>query len=654
MTPPVDLHGLVLLLIDALVLAVIVLKPLGRNFDDSDTGSGNVVCLPAPLRPSYRRCFTFLTISFVTSVLLVGLRSPDLTSTYHSLVEHLLGSVVPDQGVVDGYARSLPPVFQANALSFGIAFAVVFRASVARRMIILLHMVLFLLVSAVTDTFFGIFVIYTHLPLGPTPVLNLLVQYAVAGTLILRLNYTSFQLPNKTPLPLHRGNDWKNDILLVIAAAASVIGVGALATWMMQHFGTNSLVADAIIFACPPYLFLAMTFALGAVRVASRRKVEPTDERPPIEVIIPAYNEEVVIATLLQSIDVAAGVYGGSVRVLLCDDGSTDGTIALARSVMENYRWAVGEILRGQHGGKSAALNLALGECRADIVFRVDADCEVHPNCFLYSVPYFQADPEIGLVSAFTLPKEPYTTWIDRMRLFEIILLYGFNRPATDAVDGLYCVPGTFTGFLRRPALEIGGFIEGMYGEDAEFTYAMTRMGYRVVTDTRIINYEDVPNTQRQLRIQRTRWDRGGAMSFSRNLPWVTGLTGPRVWFFALRRALSLALMPFRLALLVNLIAQAIFRPSVHVNLALIGLVVLLRAVPSLLVTIACTWYYGQARALLYLPLQPVFVLLKHYYSLEAILSFNARPVISTRLAEALRPAGAPRSPAVELDAAEV
>jgi hypothetical protein len=34
-----------------------------------------------------------------------------------------------------------------------------------------------------------------------------------------------------------------------------------------------------------------------------------------------------------------------------------------------------------------------------------------------------------------------------------------------------------------------------------------------------------------------------------------------------------------------------------------------------------------------------MFVLMKHYYSLEAFLSFNARPVISDRLVEALRPA---------------
>ena len=61
----------------------------------------------------------------------------------------LLLSVVPDPSVVDSYANSLLPVFQVSVLSFGVAFAVAFRASLGRRVMILLNVVLFLLVSAV-------------------------------------------------------------------------------------------------------------------------------------------------------------------------------------------------------------------------------------------------------------------------------------------------------------------------------------------------------------------------------------------------------------------------------------------------------------------------------------------------------------------------
>ena len=77
------------------------------------------------------------------------------------------------------------------------AFAVAFRASFGRRLMILLNVVFFLLVSAVVDAFFGIFVIETGFPLGPTPVVNLLVQYTIAGVVVCRVAFTSFRLPRR-------------------------------------------------------------------------------------------------------------------------------------------------------------------------------------------------------------------------------------------------------------------------------------------------------------------------------------------------------------------------------------------------------------------------------------------------------------------------
>ena len=98
------------------------------------------------------------------------------------------------------------------------------------------------------------------------------------------------------------------------------------------------------------------------------------DERPPIDVIIPAYNEAAVIVDTLKSIDAAAAHYGGPVRIIMTNDGSTDQTRALAESTIDAFVAATGRVIEGQHKGKSAALNLALAETTSDIVVRIDAD----------------------------------------------------------------------------------------------------------------------------------------------------------------------------------------------------------------------------------------------------------------------------------------
>ncbi len=637
-----SVHGFALLVLDAVILAVVFLRPFSRRYDDdSDKGSGNLVVMKPPLKPSYKRCGVFILTSLAVSVVIVGLKTPNLSDAYHNLVTELLLSVIPDPSVVDGYANSLLPVFQVSVLSFGFALAVSFRASLGRRVMILLNVALFLLVSAVVDAFFGIFVIKTGFPLGPTPVVNLLVQYTIAGVVVSRVAFTSFRLPKKTQLPIgrHKPTDLIDDVITIICVltAAGVVIAGAV--YLETKYGQSPFVGAAIAFACPPYIFLLITVFLGLVRLVHHRQVNPTQERPPIEVIIPAFNEELNIAHLLRTIDAAAARYEGPVRVIMCDDGSTDDTFRLSSDAIAAFQYATGEVIKGNHNGKSGALNLALSRCNADIVYRVDADCLVHQDCFLYSVPHFLADPKVGILGAFTLPIEPYTTWIDRMRMFEMIVGFGMVRPASDVVDGIVCIPGTFTAFRRDAAMAIGGFVEGMYGEDLDFTLAIARIGYHAAIDTRVRSYEDVPNTQRQLRIQRTRWNRGATMAFARYTPAATGFAGCRFWFFMTRSSFKRFLVPLHITGLVYIITLAVLDPTSHLNLARVAFLLLFRQVPALVQLIGCTVYYGKAATLGWLPLRYAFIMLKHYYGLEAFLGFNARPVVTDRVRESLRPA---------------
>ncbi len=642
----VDMRGLALLLIDAAILAFVVLKPMSRSYDDSDQGTGSRVLMIAPLRPNYARCGSFLAISFLMSLLLVGLYSPTLVDAYYGVVEQMLLSVIPQPAVVDTYVHLLPPVFQVSIIASGVALAVCFRASVARRIMILMNVILLLIVSAVADVFFGVFVLTTGLPLGPTPVVALLIQYGIAGLVVFRLAFTTFQFPNKTPFPLRRGHDWHADMILVVCIVAAIAVVSGMAAYLIRHFGQNSVIMTAIVISCGPYILRLIILFLGLVRLVHHRPVKLSDERPPLEVISPAFNEQINIVDLLESIDQAAQCYGGPVRAIICDDGSTDGTVALAEAALANLRFATGEVIHGGHHGKSAALNKALSRCTADYVFRVDADCIIDREAFSYAISYFLSDPQIGMVGAFTLPREPYTTWIDRARLFELVVNYGLVRPAQDVVDGVVCVPGTFTGFRRAPAIEIGGFVDGMYGEDQDFTAGITRLGYRVQLDTRIRSFEDVPNTQRQLRAQRTRWNRGSTMSFARFVPVVTGFSGPRFWFFGTRSTGQRLLTPLRLAVLMYIIAESLLQPGGKINLAHLAIILTLRVIPQLVFVVGCCIYYGRVRDLIWLPVELPFAMLKHYYSLESLLSFNARPVITARMAEEIRPLT--RAPVVE------
>ena len=105
--------ALALLLADAVVLAVIVLQPLSRRFDDSDQGRGTVVKLPPFGRQSLPRVGTFLLVAVAVGTLVVIDRHPALTELYHQALQRLLNWLIRDPSLVNAYARQLVPLVPA-------------------------------------------------------------------------------------------------------------------------------------------------------------------------------------------------------------------------------------------------------------------------------------------------------------------------------------------------------------------------------------------------------------------------------------------------------------------------------------------------------------------------------------------------------------
>jgi cellulose synthase/poly-beta-1,6-N-acetylglucosamine synthase-like glycosyltransferase len=290
--------------------------------------------------------------------------------------------------------------------------------------------------------------------------------------------------------------------------------------------------AFLIVFAPVPFSLLTFTIRnslLGLFAVGRTRRMRIGQERPVIDVIVPAYNEEEVIVGTLRSIDAAAARYGGPVHVIMTDDGSTDQTRPLAEDTMGGFVAATGHIIEGQHKGKSAALNLALAETTADIVIRIDADTIIDEQALRF-VPRWFRDPEVGLVEALMWPRWESTPY-HRLRLFEELRIFGLNHRLLQTVDAINVVPGVFTAFRRQPALDLGGFTVGMNGEDGDFTMRMSRLGYASRLDPKVIVYEGVPESFFEMREQRIRWARATIHNQSRHGVYRAGRAAPAVWF---------------------------------------------------------------------------------------------------------------------------
>ena len=105
-------------------------------------------------------------------------------------------------------------------------------------------------------------------------------------------------------------------------------------------------------------------------------------------------------------------------------------------------------------------------------------------------------------------------------------------------------------GYWRAVVDELGGFAQGINGEDADITMRIGRLGYRIVMDLDVRVRTEVPETLAHLREQRQRWARGLFHMAGRNMStiWMRqGLRGlwilPWSIFNASRRSMMIPIL---------------------------------------------------------------------------------------------------------------
>jgi cellulose synthase/poly-beta-1,6-N-acetylglucosamine synthase-like glycosyltransferase len=622
----VDALGAFLVGIEILFLLFITVAPLRRNRgDDRGDGMSDVV-LPKPRPVHGFRIAAFFVIFFLASALAIGVR-PGLPSVYQSVVAALSEAIVRAPAAVGTTAHHLAASIRILVALDILCLAMVIRATIGRRLIVAAHAALYLALGLGLDTASSVLGTVTGLPIGPYSLEGTLLNLLAGVLVIMRIVFTTMMLPRSVRVPRSKPRSPTDSLILgtvvLICLAIGAMAVGLLAQPQFERTDLPILIS----FAAYPLFFAAIWALVLLIGWAGgSRPPVAGDDRPPLDVIIPAYNEESGIARTLETIDRAAARYGGLVRVIVADDGSTDDTVSIVKAKMSGFRSALGDVVGAGHQGKSAALNRALSETTADIVVRIDADVVVDERAFLFTAPWFR-DPRVGTVGCFMFPKPEGTSWFHRMRLFECLFAFGFARPAQTVVDGVNCIPGTYAAFRRQPVVEFGGFVVGMNGEDADLTMNIGRGGYRAVVDRRAIAYEDVPQSVKEFREQRTRWNRAGTQVFARHSPFTAGLVGPRLWFSYMRiisvRFTSVA----RPLVLLHAIQLAILVPTIRRNLWFVFVFYLLSAAPMFAVAVVLSVRYGRWRKLPWLLLWYPFSLLRRMIVLESLLTLPTRPV---------------------------
>ena len=299
-------------------------------------------------------------------------------------------------------------------------------------------------------------------------------------------------------------------------------------------------VADALLafVALYPVCTAALWMAGG---ILFRLLDEPTSAEKPeggwpgVSVLIPAYNEEDVVAI---SVTAALSADYPELEVLLLDDGSTDGTAAAARQAAGGDPRC--RVIRDPvNRGKADRLNAGLREARHELVAVVDADTHLHPQALKLLVGRMCRTPLVAAVAG-----APHVTNRGRlllaMQILEAAAIIGLIRRTQSLTGRVGVVAGVLGLFRRDPVLAVGGYDPRMATEDIDLTWRLLLAGWETVYEPRALVGMQVPSTVRALWAQRTRWARGQGEVLRVHLGEVSRWRNRRMWLLSTESLASL------------------------------------------------------------------------------------------------------------------
>lgn len=241
--------------------------------------------------------------------------------------------------------------------------------------------------------------------------------------------------------------------------------------------------------------------SLGAIlaELRPRTKSATIDPTPSVSVIVPAYNEGVVLGDCIGSI-----LNSGYPRleVIVVNDGSTDNT----EEMMERFSDRAITITK-ENGGKGSALNAGIERASGEILMFVDADGIFTEDTIPNMLAGFR-NKNVGAVCGNDQPVNTHNV-LTRILTLMTHTGTGLARRGLALLGMLPIVAGNSGAFRASAIRAVGGFRDDTLGEDLELTWRIQEAGYEVEFAPDAIVLAEVPDQLSDLWKQRVRWARG-------------------------------------------------------------------------------------------------------------------------------------------------
>lgn len=291
------------------------------------------------------------------------------------------------------------------------------------------------------------------------------------------------------------------------------------------------------------FLIFQLLYTLVPVLNMKKIKLDRNCKQKGIALIIPAYNEELVIKNCIKA---SLAVDYSNYEILIVNDGSTDSTMKLLKEYLQlepafksrakklDYKPIKGiyksklykkiYVIDKENGGKSDALNAGIDFSGKGLVVTLDADSMLDRYSLRYMNQYFKnpaiaaAGGTVNVVQGIELDGDKINYKFTGKRIIKhqiMHYLHGFyvKKLTQSKFNSIVVISGAFGIFKKSMLFMVGGFRHTV-GEDMDITLKIHKhikehkTKQKLVYAPEAVCYTECPDDFKNFYNQRIRWQK--------------------------------------------------------------------------------------------------------------------------------------------------
>lgn len=279
----------------------------------------------------------------------------------------------------------------------------------------------------------------------------------------------------------------------------------------------KSILIIIMIFFWIMLVYYSILTVAGVYRRFKKLDDSPLDNYPSVAVLVPCYNEGLVIQESLEALSQLK--YPGELNIYILDDQSTDNTAEIAKAFQVRFsRIHYLYVPEMEIKGKSSVLNYGLKSTHSDYFCIFDGDNQPEPESVLRLVHAAEKTEKSGGAVGYVKTINHDTNILTRMIALEFLVFQLLMQSGRYQLFKAGALAGTNM-LLRRTVIEeAGGYDPKALAEDAELTVRVTSLGYLLPVVHHARTWEQEPEQLRALIKQRTRWLTGNIYLLEKSL----------------------------------------------------------------------------------------------------------------------------------------